>query len=452
MDTLHTLFFFLLALLILVAVHEFGHFWVARRMGVKVIRFSLGFGPVLWRRQQPGDTEYVISAIPLGGYVRMVDEREAVVAPEDLPYAFNRQPLAARSAIVLAGPVSNLLLAFFLFWVLLVSGEKGIRPVLGPVAAQSLAANAGLQAGDEILAVAGRETPIWSLALAQIYGHMLDREAIRLDIRTVDGQLASRQLYIPEFVAQSPDLLRERLGLRPFEPALDAVIGMVEKDSAAAQAGLRPGDRIVAVNGQKMADWQAWVAVIRSSPGQSLATTIQRDGMSMDLVIVPATIENGADRQGKVGAAVLIPEHAMDDLQITYRRDILSAGLAAAGRTVDYTWMTLDMMANMLTRRAGVDNLSGPISIAQYAGRSATLGMDQFINFLATISVSLGVLNLLPVPLLDGGHLMFFIAEAVRGGRPVPEAIQMQFQRVGLLVLLSLMALAFYLDIGRLLA
>ena len=447
----HNIFFFIVAIGVLITFHEFGHFWVARRMGVKVLRFAVGFGPPLWRYQKsPDEPEFVVCALPLGGYVKMVDEREGEVAPRDLPYAFNRQPLARRIAIVAAGPLFNLLLAMLLYWVVLVTGETGIRPVIGEAPPGTLAAEAGFRPGDEIIAVEGERTPTWSLVIGRLTAEMLGKRKLRIEVRHPDGEWEIRILEIPKEVAENPNLLGQRLGLKPWQPPIPPVIGAVQPGSPADEAGLRTGDRVIAVNGEPIRDWQELVEKVRRNPGKPLELELERDGARMRLTVIPEAMP-GPDGGtiGKIGAGVQIPKGIFERLRVTYRLGPLEAIPAAIGKTLEFSWLTLKMIGKMLIGEASVKNLSGPISIAQYAGQSAALGMSYFLKFLAIVSISLGVLNLLPIPVLDGGHLLFYVIEGVRG-RPLSDQTIALAQQIGIAILLALMALAFFLDIQRL--
>ncbi len=451
MEIVHTLFYFIVAIGLLVSFHEFGHFWVARKVGVKVLRFSIGFGKVLWSWQKsPDSTEYVLSAIPLGGYVKMVDEREGAVKPEDLPYAFNRQPLWARFLIVLAGPVFNLVLAVFLFWCVFIIGETGIRPITAAPEATTIAAGAGIEEGDEILAVNGEETPTWTLAISQIFEQaMTGTQDIELKVKTSDGFETTKILQLPEKVDE-PEQLYKQLGLKPWSPVIPPVIGKVLPDDAAAAAGLQTGDVLIKADGEKIKDWMQWVNYVQLRPGQPINLEIERDGVRMQLTVTPKTVTTEDGREiGRIGAGVKIPEQLLESLKVTYTLDPVKAIPKAFKRTWFFATSTLEMMGKMLVGKASVKNLSGPISIAQYAGQSAEMGLVPFLKYLALISVSLGVLNLLPIPMLDGGHLLFFLIEGIKG-TPVPEKIQLFFQQVGLLMLLSLMMLAMFLDVERL--
>jgi regulator of sigma E protease len=451
MDFLHTLFYFVIAIGVLVSFHEFGHFWVARKAGVKVLRFSVGFGKVLWSYRKKSDaTEYVLSAIPLGGYVKMVDEREGEVKKEDLPFAFNRQSLLARTAIVAAGPVFNLVLAVALFWSVLVIGETGIKPILGSIKQGTLAASAGFTDGDQIISVNDKLTPTWTEAMNAIIASALDGEQdITVAVKSLDDQQSVRMLKISESDAQNPEVLYERLGFKPWSPKLKPVIGQVLPDGAALTAGLSQGDLIVSADGTIINDWMQWVDTVKIHPGVAINLIIERDGVQLPLIITPKSVQVEQKTEGKIGAAVFVPEELKKSVSVEYSLTPLAAIPVALETTYYYAATTLKMMGRMLIGKASVENLSGPISIAQYAGQSASMGLVHFIKFMALVSVSLGVLNLLPVPVLDGGHLLFFAVEAMKGS-PVSDKIQAFFQQVGIALLMSLMALAMVLDVQRL--
>jgi len=446
-----TLFYFIVAIGILVSFHEFGHFWVARKTGVKVLRFSVGFGKVIWAYQKsPASTEYVISAIPLGGYVKMVDEREGKVVDEDLPFAFNRQPLWARSAIVAAGPLFNLMLAVLFFWIVLFIGETGLRPIIGHVETGTLAAEAGLLEGEEIVAVDQKNTATWSEVIESIFSAaMTGRESVDVTVKNIDEQQHSRLINLPEELRSEPDKLYDKLGFKPWMPQLRPVVGRVLEGMPAADAGLQSGDLIVSANGEPINTWLQWVDYVQNSPGRVIDLTIERQGVQLSLEITPQKVVEKDEVVGKIGAAAEIPEDLMASLQVRNDLPLWPALTGAVSRTVFFSTATLKMMGQMIVGNASVKNLSGPISIAQFAGLSAERGFVEFLSFLAKVSISLGVLNLLPIPVLDGGHLLFFAIEAIKGS-PVSEKFQVVLQQVGILLLLSLMVLALFLDLERL--
>lgn len=451
MDFLHTVFYFLIAIGILVAFHEFGHFWVARQVGIKVLRFSIGFGKVFWSYQKtPNDTEYAFSIIPLGGYVKMVGEQNGdELMAEDIPVAFSHKPVWARTAVVAAGPLFNIFLAIFLFWLVLVIGETGIKPIIGQSEQGSISASAGLLEGDEITAVNGKVTPTWIEAMESIVSVALDGEnSVTLTIKRADTEI-SKTLTFDEQDRTDVTTLYKHLGFKPWSPKLKPVIGKVLPDSAALAAGLKVNDVIISANNVAMNDWQQWVEIVRKHPDQTIQLLIERDGARIPLSITPKAVPVGDKTEGKIGAGPLVPENLIQSVTATYSLPPLEAIPAAFEVTYYYSTATLKMIGRMLIGKASVENLSGPISIAQYAGQSAEMGLTPFLKFLGLVSVSLGVLNLLPIPVLDGGHLVFFALEAVRG-KPLPEKMQLFFQQVGITLLLMLMAVAVFLDVQRL--
>ncbi len=451
MGILQNIASFIVVIGLLVAIHEFGHFWVARKTGVKVLRFSIGFGHVIWRYQKDEhSTEYALSAIPLGGYVKMVDEREGDVSAEDLPYAFTQKPLWARAAIVAAGPVFNLILAICIYWGIFMTGESGTRPLVGEVATQSLVGQAGFNRGEEILSVNGLITPTWKEAINTLLSTIISaNETVNVQVKTEAGEQLTHTLIIPKGLAQDHQRLFKELGLKAWQPLIPPVIGKVVKDSVADQAGLKTGDLILRANETDFNDWITWVNYIQTHAGQSLNIVIQRDNRPVDIVLSPESVVNQGKIIGKVGIGVQIPDGLFQRLKVNYTLPPLAALNAAIQRTYYYSITTLEMMGAIFIGKASVDNLSGPVSIAQYAGQSAEQGALAFFKFLAIVSISLGVLNLLPIPVLDGGHLLMFAIEAIKGS-PVSDTIQIIFQKIGMTALLSLMVLALFLDIGRL--
>ncbi|MGA9469618.1 RIP metalloprotease RseP [Pseudoxanthomonas sp.] len=443
---------FLVALAVLIAVHEWGHFWVARRLGVKVLRFSVGFGRSVWQRTGADGTEYRLALIPLGGYVKMLDEREGAVAPADLGRAFNRQSVGIRAAIVSAGPIANLLLAIALYWLVLCLGVPGLRTLVDAPAPNTPAARAGLQAGDEILSVNDASTPTWEQLGLRLVQAALDDAPLEFEVRRADG---TRQALVLDAdlsqALEDPARLHESLGLAPYRPALPAQMGQLQADGPAVQAGLRSGDRIVRMDGAPVADWEDWVGQVRSRPDQAVPIEVSRRGEMLRLDLRIGAREQDGVRIGFVGASPEVPQQLQDSLRAEYRYAPLAALPVAVERTWQMSLMTVRMLARMATGRLGLENLSGPVNIAQYAGYSAQIGLVSYLGFLAVISISLGVLNLLPIPVLDGGHLAFYLAEWVRG-RPLSERVQHWGQQAGILALALMMGLAFYNDFMRLLA
>jgi regulator of sigma E protease len=451
MDILYTVFYFIVAIGLLVAIHEFGHFWVARKVGVKVIRFSIGFGKVIGSYQKNSDsTEYVLSAIPLGGYVKMVDEREGDVKPEDLPFAFNRQSLLARTAIVAAGPIFNLLLAVLLLWAVFTIGETGMRPIVGTIESGTIAEQAGFSEGEEILRINDENAPTWSETMNLLFSSaMQGDEEIKVSVKNNDEIEQTHFIQLAEGDSESPEIFYEKLGLKPWSPTLKPIIGKIIENSAAKTAGLQTGDLIISANKDLMTDWTTWVEYVRNHPEESIQLMVERDGIRLPIVIIPERIKNEEKDFGRIGAGVEVPEDLIDSLRVEYSLPLGEALITAIEKTWFYSINTVKMMWKMLIGKASAENLSGPISIAQYAGQSAEMGLVPFFRFLAIVSISLGVLNLLPVPVLDGGHLMFFAIEAIKGS-PISEKIQIYFQQFGMLMLMSLMFFAVFLDLGRL--
>lgn len=451
METLHTLFYFTVAIAVLVAFHELGHFWVARKTGVKVLRFSIGFGKKLWSYQKsPAETEFVIAAIPLGGYVKMVDEREGEVKPEDLPYAFNRQPLWIRTAIVAAGPIFNLVLAVVLFWLVLVIGEVGMKPIIGEIQTGSLIADAGFQTGDEILSINQKPTPTWGMALDEIFTSAIDgkRELI-VDILSVDGQQQFRVIQLNDEDVINPEVFNQRLGLKPWMPVIKPIIGKLQEDGTALKSGMQSGDLILSADGKPIINWQEWVDYVQARPDIPIQLVVERNDVQIEMQLTPGKVEQeDGTAIGKIGAGVEIPEELKSSLQVEYRLSPGEAIPVAFAKTWFFSASTVKMIGKMFIGSASVENLSGPISIAQYAGQSAEMGLTAFLKFLGLVSVSLGVLNLLPVPVLDGGHLLFYAVEAIKGS-PVSDRLQIYFQQMGMFLLMCLMVLAVLLDLGR---
>jgi regulator of sigma E protease len=451
MDLLYTILVTLATLAVLVAVHEYGHFWVARRCGVKVLRFSIGFGRVLLRRRDRLGTEYAVSAVPLGGYVKMLDEREGEVPEAERHLAFNRQPVLSRIAVVAAGPLANFLLAFIAYWALFVAGERGYAPVVGEVEVGSIADVAGLEAGQEIVAVDGESTPTRQALSFRLLERIGDSGTITFAVRYPGSDIVYESgARLEEWLADvdEPDLYAG-LGLRLYTPPITPVLDEVLPDSPAQRAGLLPGDRIVATDGVTMSLWEQWVDYVRARPGQRLRVSVERGGEVLELALTPepVTADDG-ERIGRVGVGVVIPEMPVSQLR-EFQRGPLESAVAAAGRTADMIGFTLESLVKMVKGLISPKNLSGPITIAKVASTSAKSGLESYIGFLALLSVSLGVLNLLPIPVLDGGHLLYYGIELV-ARRPVPERVQMWGYQVGLALVMGLMAFALYNDLARL--
>ena len=454
MDVLYSVIAFVVAIGVLVTVHEFGHFWVARRLGVKVLKFSVGFGRPLWSRRHGEDgTEYVLAAIPLGGYVKMLDESEGEVGEHERHRAFNRQSLPKRVAVVVAGPAFNFLFAIFAYWCMYMIGVEGLRPTVAEVAPGSVAERAGFHPGDEVESVRGVEVETWQSAVQSFVAASLDEGRIEVGVVDASGRRRERVVDLGAVVVD--DLTRgrffERIGFEPSRPAVPAVIGWVESGRPAQRDGLRPGDRVIEAAGAAVADWPDWVRIVRERPGETFPVVVERDGAGVELRLTP-DVEHTADgvRFGRIGAAVREPEGLFERFYVMERHGPWPALVKGAAKTADVSILTLRLLWNMLLLEVSVENLSGPIGIAEYAGTSARIGLARFLEFLGIVSVSLAILNLLPIPLLDGGHLLYYAVEFVRG-RPVSEAARFLGQRIGVALLVGLMGLAFYNDLVRLL-
>lgn len=450
MSALYMIVGTLVALGVLVTFHEFGHFWVARRCGVKVLRFSVGFGTPLLRWHDRHGTEFVIAAVPLGGYVKMLDEREGDVPPALLEQAFNRKSVRQRFAIVSAGPVANFLLALLFFWILAMLGSQQVRPIVGSIAPGSLAEQAGVVAGAEVLAVDGKAVAGWSEVNLQLIRRLGETGSLRLRLLEPGSTVESeRSLALSGWLkgAEDPDPLGS-LGIRPWRPQIEPVLARLDPEGPAQAAGLQLGDRLLSLEGRALDDWQQVVDAVRERPGQRVGFRVERDGRPFELSLTLAARGEGEARTGYLGAGVAGGEWPAEML-----REVSYGPLAAVGESVKRTWsmslMTLDSIGKMLFGELSVKNLSGPITIAKVAGASAQSGVGDFLNFLAYLSISLGVLNLLPIPILDGGHLLFYLVEWVRG-RPLSERVQAIGVQIGVSLVVGLMLLALFNDISRL--
>lgn len=442
---------FVVAIAVLVAVHEFGHFWVARRLGIKVLRFSIGFGRPLWRRTGRDGTEYWVSVIPLGGYVKMLDEREGDVAPEDLPRCFNRQPPARRIAVLFAGPAFNFLFAIAAYWVMFVAGVPAMKPLIGAVEPDSPAAVAGLRAGDRILAIG--ETPIETMMDAQLelLGAMVPGGRATLEVEGEDGGRRRARIEYPgdTHALTEPGAMFPGLGIGLWRPQFPAVIGRLLPEGTAAAAGLAEGDRVLSAAGRPVADWADWVAFVRARPGETVPLVVERDGRTQSLELFIGAADEDGERVGRIGAAPLVTPEMWDPARTEQRFGPVGAVGAALAETWRMSALTVTMMGRMIAGQVSVKNISGPINIAQAAGFTAAAGAVAFLSFLAIVSISLGIINLLPIPLLDGGQIVYQFVEIAKGS-PVSERVQIVGQQVGILLLLLLMSFAFYNDIVRL--
>ncbi len=447
MSTLYTILWFLVAIGILVVVHEFGHYLAARLAGVKVLRFSVGFGkPVLSRRLGRDQTEWVLSALPFGGYVKMLDEREGDVPAAEAHRSFNRATVWRRIGIVSAGPIANFLLAIVFYWALFLHGLPAMKPMIGEPPANTPAALAGLVAGDEIRRVNGKDTPSFQDLRLNLLRAGVAGDALTLEL--ADGRSVRLDAAPMQTENLEHDILRP-LGIVRFDPVLDPVIGTVLPDGAAARAGFQPGDRLIAANGNAVTSWQDWVQLVRQHPAKPLRIEYERQGQRGESTVVPEAVDEAGQRIGKIGAGPQIDETVLATLMTEVRYGPIDALWHGAVKTWDMSVFTLEMMGRMVLGQVSWKNLSGPLTIADYAGQSAALGWISFVGFLALVSVSLGVLNLLPIPLLDGGHLMYYVAE-VFTGRPVSERTMEIGSRIGMILLLLLMSFALFNDLQRL--
>ncbi|MBH3363162.1 UNVERIFIED_ORG: regulator of sigma E protease [Pseudomonas parafulva] len=450
MTALYMIIGTLVALGVLVTFHEFGHFWVARRCGVKVLRFSVGFGTPLVRWHDRQGTEFVIAAIPLGGYVKMLDEREGDVPPALVGQSFNRKPVGQRIAIVAAGPVANFLLAIFFFWVLAMLGSQQIRPVIGTVENGSPAAAAGLTAGQEIVSVDGKPTNGWSAVNLQLVRRLGESGTLNIGVRDEGSSTEQqRQVKLDQWLkgADEPDPIRS-LGLQPWRPAIEPVLAEIDPKGPAGAAGLKTGDRLLGIGGQSVNEWQQVVDSVRARPGAQVVVRVERDGAPLDVPVTLGVKGEGEAAAGYLGAGVKGGQWPASML-----REVSYGPLEAVGEGLSRTWnmsvLTLGSLKKMLFGELSVKNLSGPITIAKVAGASAQSGVGDFLNFLAYLSISLGVLNLLPIPVLDGGHLLFYLVEWARG-RPLSDRVQGWGVQIGISLVLGVMLLALINDLGRL--
>ncbi len=446
-----TLLAFVGAIALLVVFHELGHYWVARRCEVKVLRFSVGFGRVIYRKRFANSpTEWVISAIPLGGYVKMVDEREDEVAPEDLQYAFNRKPVLQRMAIVVAGPVANFLLAIVLYWAMFVHGVPGLKPMLGDIPPGSSAEIAQLQSGDIILRINDETVPSWQDLRWRLLDLSLKQAEVRIEAQNSSGSSKLLNLDLSNLEARDLDGdFMDKLGLHLYQPVVLPVIGKLSEGDVAQRSGLEMGDRILGANGLPINLWSEFVDMVRKHPGQTLQLEIKRGESMLTIELVPQSVDESGIMVGKIGAAPLINSAQWQSMMVEVNYNPVEALAHSMRKTWETSVITLKMLAKMVMGEVSVKNLSGPITIADYAGQSAAMGIAAYLGFLALISISLGVLNLLPIPLLDGGHLLYYVVELAKGS-PVSEQAWQFGQKIGIALLGTLMVFAIYNDVHRL--
>ncbi len=443
MQVLYSVLGFILAIGILVTIHEFGHFWVARKSGVKVLKFSVGFGKPLktWRRKND-DTEYILAAIPLGGYVKMLDERVDEVSEEELPRSFNQASLAKRTAIVAAGPAANLIFAIIAMWGLYVYGTQDIKPVVGKVVENSIAAQAGFLQGDELVSIDGRKIHGWQDQLVYLVHKGFGGNTVEFKVNR--RQNGSQELLIPVDLSKiatreiGPGFLSQNVGLYPSTG--EASVSQVVPGFPADQIGMRAGAKILSIDGVSMSTWEDVVSAISNKPKQLINIRFTDGDEVRTKEVVTTQREYEGKQYGQIG--IYPPKHS-------YRTGVAEGFFKSVDYTWRFSWVSLVSIGKMFTREVGTENLSGPITIANMAGHTVQSGVSDFVLFLVVISISLGLINLLPVPVLDGGHLLFFLIEAIKGS-PVSEKVMVWGQQIGIGVLLLLMSLAFYNDIIRL--
>jgi regulator of sigma E protease len=441
-----TIVTFIVAIGILVAVHEYGHFWVARRLGIRVLRYSIGFGKPLWRHVSKKDeVEYVIAAIPLGGYVKLLDEREGNVPAALAPQAFNRQPVWKRIAVLLAGPAFNLVFAVLVYWVLFTAGVPGLKPYVGEVAPESIAAQGGLRNNDQIVSVGGKRVETLEAAVLGIIDDLVDDATIALVVRGEDGSERNVTLHAGERSRSltEPDALFPGLGFQVGRPPVRAIIADIVPGSAGARAGLQAGDEILSLDGEAIESSTHLTALVRTMANKTVDVGVRRDGSLRHIPVTVEELEVGGERIGRMGVAF--------DLSQMYTVQQYGPGAAlgqAATKTWDMSVFTLQIVGRIFTGDVSLKAISGPISIAETTGFAARQGWRTFLSTLALISISLGILNLLPIPILDGGQVVYQLAELVRG-RPVSERALLVGQQIGIAMLLLMMTVAFYNDIAR---
>jgi regulator of sigma E protease len=429
----------MVAISVLVAAHEFGHYIVARKLGFKVLRFSIGFGrPLLaWRGGPPDHIQYWLSMIPLGGYVKMLDEHEGPVVSEERHRAFHQRPIWQRVAVLLAGPAFNFLFAILAYWLMLVTGVVALRPLIADVAPDTVAARAELKAGDEVLAIGGQATPSWETATLRILDELLADGRIDLTVRGSDGATRTVELDVRgrQQELTDPGVLYDGLGI---QLGAASVVGSIVEASPAERAGLLPGDRVIRGNGEPIESWGQWVEFLRDKPGETVELTVLRGGRELELTATLDTVTEGETRFGRIGANA--PEQ---------RFGVLEALPRGIERTWEMSAFTVSMVGRMITGDVSLKNMSGPLSIADIAGSTAEAGLAYFLSFLAAVSISLGILNLFPIPLLDGGQIVYQLAEGIKGA-PLSERAMVIGQQIGIFFVIALTGFAFYNDIVRL--
>ena len=452
-EILESIVAFIISIGVLITFHEYGHFCVAKFFDVKILRFSVGFGKPIYIKHFGKDrTEFTIGILPLGGYVKMLDAREGNVAKKDMKYEFNAKSLWQRFCIVLAGPVFNFILAIILYSIVYLVGVQGLKPVIGNVDSPSISEQSGFMAKQEIVSINDLNTPTWSSVIDHFVGNTVNGEIISVVVKDIDGiqQTLNLDLSKISIDEMADGKLLKKIGLHPEKLEIAPIIGDIIKNSASEAAGLQKNDKIIAIDDKKVKSWDKLVHIIRQSPDVSLKIELMRDGVIKNVELTPAKILHKGENIGQIGVKPKINDALYESYFALEQYSLNMSILKGFDKTWEMSVLTLKVLGKIMTGDASVKNLSGPISIAKYAGQSASIGLTALLTFLAIVSISLGVLNLLPIPLLDGGHLVYYIVEFITG-KPVSDSIQITGQKLGMILLLSLMCVALYNDFIRLL-
>ncbi len=447
-DIVSNLFFFIIAITVLIAFHEFGHFWVAQKLGVKVLRFSIGFGkPLFSRRFGKDNIEFVLAAIPLGGYVKMLDERESSVAETEIHRAFNRQNVFKRFAIVFAGPAFNFIFAVFAYWLMFVVSVTDLKPVIGEILADSPAQKAGLKKGFEIVSVDGEETPVITIAISSMLPALLEQSSITVKAKNTNGIISEYRL---DFRGIDPDAALTNyyiaVGIFPWRPVGPPKVVRLLKNKPAIKAGFAIGDIILKVDGVNVENSNKLIQYVSSRAGKQLKFSVKRDSKQIEIVVIPASENVDGKLVGRIGLGPSDTGVYPEDMKVKYQYPPLRAVTEAVKKVWINTKLMLSTFGKMISGSVSINKISGPITIAKYAGITASAGFSTFISFLAVVSISLGLINLFPIPILDGGHLFYYLIEIVKGS-PVSENFELIGQKIGILVLAMLMSVAIYNDI-----
>lgn len=449
LEILHTTIAIIVALGILVGIHEWGHFIVARMCGVKVLKFSIGFGQSLYSWVDKKGTEFVIAWIPLGGYVKMLDEREVEVSKEDLPYAFNRKPAAQRIAIVAAGPLINLIFAVLVYWVVFLGGQEVLTPFVGSVMQDSVAQQAGIKPGDEVIRIEGEQVLSWDEVVEKIVLKVLEPGSFIVTVKDAEGYEQERIIKLTQALEINEKVNPlQALGIKPEQPVIPPIIGDLVAGGAGEKAGLQAGDEILTANGQLISDWMSWVEVIKAHPGKTIYIELERNNTLVELNVIPDVKQDESGvSYGYVGVGVK-PFEWPERLIRKVSYNPAEAFVVALQKTWDSSVMIVVSTWKLVVGDLSRDNLGGPIMIASLASHYAEIGLLPYIMFVAYISIVLGIMNLLPIPVLDGGHILFYLVELVVG-KPIPEKIQEGLMKMGLTVLLLVMSFAIFNDVSR---